>query len=319
MTLTALYHHEFRAMACGMGFWVAGCDAAGARAAFERAEAAVHEAEQVLSRFLPTSELSQLNAAAGRPVGVSPLLWDTLTAGLAAARRTGGLFDPTILPALNAAGYDRPFAEIETRGAVAYRLELRPPDWGSVHMDRVRQTVLLPAGVAIDLGGIAKGWLADRVADDLAAIGPCLVDIGGDIAVRGTPAGQPGWAVGVADPRYPERDLVVLALRDCGIATSGRDYRVWTADGEDRHHIIDPRTGRPAVTDVLSSTVVAGNALDAEVAAKVTLIRGSQDGLDWLEGQGAEGLLVRDDGTVGVTEGFSNLQWNRPAAEGVLV
>lgn len=306
-------------MDCTIGFWLADCDAVTAAEAFDQAEALVHQAEQVLSRFRPTSELSRLNAGAGRPVAVSPLLWAVLAAGLDAASRTHGLFDPTVLAAMRAAGYDRPFAElVDGRTGTGYRLELRRDGWRSVRLDPQGHTVLLPAGVGIDLGGIAKGWLADYVADTLAAAGPALVDMGGDIAGRGAPAGQLGWPVGIADPLHPDADLVLLALRDQGIATSGRDYRVWQMDGRPHHHLIDPRTGRPSLTDVLATSVVAPTTAAAEVTAKVALLQSFEPGLQWLTDQGARGLLVREDGMLGCTPAFSDITWAQVAREEVL-
>ena len=309
--LTAMHHHEFKAMNCTIGFWVAGGGAADAQAAFATAEQAVHAAEHTLSRFLAHSELSRLNAAAGHcAMPVSPLLWDVLSAALTAAESTGGLFDPTVLPALRAAGYDRSFDDL-----AGHRLELRAeagqhrPRWREIEMRAASRSIRLPAGAAIDLGGIAKGWLADRLADQLAACGPCLVDMGGDIALRGRPPGEPGWPGGVANPLHPDDDLVTLALSDAGVATSGRDFRTWIAGGTPQHHLIDPVTQRPAITDVLTATVVAQRAAVAEVLATVALLQGAVAGIAWLGSRPAEGLLVLEDATLAMTPRFSDLTW----------
>jgi len=177
-------------------------------------------------------------------------------------------------------------------------------------MRAASHSVRLPLGAAIDLGGIAKGWLADKLADKLADCGPCLVDMGGDIALRGRPPGEPGWPVGVADPLHPDDDLVVLALSDAGVATSGRDFRTWMMGGSPQHHIIDPVTQRPVHTDVLTATVVAQQAAVAEVLAKVALLQGAEAGIAWLGCRPAEGLLVREDGTLALTPRFSDLAWS---------
>jgi len=116
--------------------------------------------------------------------------------------------------------------------------------------------------------------------------------------------------VGVQDPLNPGEDLKVVGLIGGGIATSGREYRRWNKDGIWKHHIIDPRTGLPADTNVLSATVIAPNILEAETAAKVVLISGSQAGLAWLEAHPPlAGLLVLEDGQKIYSYGFENYIW----------
>jgi thiamine biosynthesis lipoprotein len=166
-------------------------------------------------------------------------------------------------------------------------------------MDAAMRSVALPAAVRLDLGGIAKGWAADQAVRRLAAHGPALVDAGGDIAVSGPRAGGLRWPVAVASPFAPERHLAVLWLAGGGVATSGKDLRRWRRDGEWRHHIIDPRTGRPAVTDVLTATVIANSARAAEAAAKTAFILGRRKGMAWIEARSAlAAVLVTDDGEV---------------------
>jgi thiamine biosynthesis lipoprotein len=170
-------------------------------------------------------------------------------------------------------------------------------------------TVRLTAGVRLDLGGVGKSWIAERVADQLGRFGPCLVDAGGDIAVRGTPPSESGWIIGVADPRRPDGDLTLLTVVERGVATSGVDYRRWTQNGADRHHIIDPRVGEPASTDLLSVTVLAPSADEANLHTLVALIQGSVDGQLYLQRQSdVEGLLVRADGKIRRTRGFAQFE-----------
>jgi thiamine biosynthesis lipoprotein len=173
--------------------------------------------------------------------------------------------------------------------------------------------------VGFDLGGIAKGWLAEAVAGQLGVLGPCLVDLGGDIAAHGAPAGQPGWPVSIVDPWHPDSDLVVLALRGRAIATSGTDHRQWDGpDGGRRHHIIDPRTGAPAVTDALTVSVVAADAVSAEVLAKVALLQGAEAGAAYVEQAGAEALVITERGALVTTAGFTALEWAQ-ATQAVLI
>ncbi len=304
------YQRTFRAMGCEMAAWVVAADARMAEARLVAVQTWIETAEGQLSRFRPESELSRLNERSGEMVAVSPLLWDLLVYALEAARRTDGLYDPTVLDALERAGYDRPFAEIGTSQAVGSSSSglvsaPRSSAWREIRLDPKRRRVRLPAGVRLDLGGVAKGWVADRAAARLAALGPCLVDAGGDIAVRGAPPGQSGWLIGVADPHHPERDLALITLADGGVATSGTDYRRWYRDGVLQHHIIDPRTGHPAQTDLVSVTVVAAEAAQADVEALVVLLLGAEQGRRYLQQRPwLEALLIGEDGRQWTTPQF---------------
>ncbi len=164
-----------------------------------------------------------------------------------------------------------------------------------MQLDRRRRTASLANGARLDLGGFAKGWAADEAARRLGRLAPALVDVGGDLAVSGPRRDGSPWPVAVGDPRDPERVLGVVQISRGGVATSGRDFRRWGRDGK-AHHIIDPRSGQPAQSDLLTATVLAPSASRAEVAAKVLLILGSRAGLDWIEARpGLSGLFVRED------------------------
>jgi thiamine biosynthesis lipoprotein len=272
--------------------------------------------EERLSRFRESSELSRLNAQPDRPVPVSDELWDVLIHAMDGARRTNGLYDSTILEALEHAGYDRPFDAVRDRGDVPSPGGRRAA-WQDVGLDPGTHSVTLPAGVRLDFGGIGKAWATDRAAAALSSVGPCLVDAGGDIAVRGVPAGWRGWPVGITDPRDPAETLTVLAVADRGVATSGIDVRHWRRGGQMCHHIIDPRTGAPAETDLLSVTVVASDAKEANLHAVATMILGSDDGMRYLAAQhGVDALAVRQDGGLRCTEGFWAYVWSERRPRG---
>jgi thiamine biosynthesis lipoprotein len=158
---------------------------------------------------------------------------------------------------------------------------------------------MLPPGVRLDLGGIAKGWAGVQAMERLRQFGPTLVDAGGDIAVSGPRADGSPWPIGVANPFAPEELLEVLLIARGGVATSGCDYRRWRQGAVWRHHIIDPRSRQPAATDVLTATVIAPQLRLAETGAKVALILGSVEGLAWINARPhLAGLLVHADGTV---------------------
>lgn len=274
--------------------------------------------EKTLSRFREASELSRLNRGQGRVIRVSLRLWAALRMALRAARMSEGLVTPTVLPALEAAGYARSFDSIAGRSGRSAEDgsagEQAPPppsaDWRRIECDPATRTVRLPAGVRIDLGGTAKGWVAERIARRLAALGPVLVDAGGDVVVSGPRSDGGPWPVAVSDPLEPDRELELLMVSRGGVATSGREYRRWRHDGVWRHHIVDPRTGRPAETDVLTATVVAPTAVEAEVAAKVALILGSSEGMDWIERRPSlAGLVVLESGRALRSSRLSGYLW----------
>jgi thiamine biosynthesis lipoprotein len=224
--------------------------------ALDRAEEEFERLEQMMSRFRDDSELSQLNRD-GVLEDASRDLVRVVELALDARDATGGRFDPTVHDAVVAAGYDCTFDAIVSDAPEASAAPT-PRCGGSVRIDGTR--IVLDPGSHLDLGGIGKGYAVDRVAELLAVLGPCLVNAGGDLAVRGG-----SWPVGVTD------DLT-LELTHGGIATSGRDRRRWLRGGKERHHLIDPSTGRPAEATPLRVTVVAGSAAAAEVAAKAAFL-----------------------------------------------
>ena len=237
--------------------------------------------EQTLSRFRADSELSRLNRHTGQWMSVSPVLWEVLQLAIDVARWTDGLISPTILNALEAAGYDRTFDQIRTDD----RSFVPQPDgqWRSIRRQSSTRLIYLPPDARVDLGGVAKGWAADRAARKLGTLGPALIDAGGDIAISAPRADGSAWPIGISNPFQPDQTFETLKVERGGVATSGRDYRRWQKNGAWQHHLIDPRTGLPAQTDVLSVIVVAPSVIEAEAAAKVVLLSGSESGLQWLE------------------------------------
>jgi len=252
------------------------------------------------SRFRPDSELHALNAAAGgapRPVG--RLLWEAVAAAVETARATNGLVDPTIGRAMRLAGYDRTFSRLEPRDAPPAVTRFVPAGrWRGLELDPERGTVRVPAGVELDLGASAKALAADRIAAEIhSSTGTgCLVSLGGDLAVAGSPP-DAGWVVGVDDDHRtpPERARVRVAIRSGGLASSGTRVRRWrTASGE-MHHILDPRTGRPARCPWSTVTVAAASCLDANTASTAAIVLGPEAPA-WLAERGLPARLGRADG-----------------------
>ncbi|MFI5260938.1 MAG: FAD:protein FMN transferase [Candidatus Limnocylindrales bacterium] len=241
-----------------------------------------------LSRHLDTSELSRLNAAPGSEVLVGPTLAAALAAGASAQRLGDGLVDVTLLD-----------ERLAAEGLLAARSHGPASGRWSVTPDLRRGAVVQrPAGLRFDLGGIAKGWLADRALALLTSWPSVVIDADGDLAIRGA-SGQ-RWEVAVDDPRAAEATLAILHLdaqddgwpSRWGVATSGTSVHRWHRDGRVRHHLIDPRTRQPAVTDIIQATVICATALQAEAFAKATVIAGSHDGLTRLERAGVDGAVI---------------------------
>jgi thiamine biosynthesis lipoprotein len=212
-----------------------------------------------LTRFSPDSELSRFNSSPGRWVDVSPELGALLRESLRAFEMSRGLVNVAVLPSMIAIGYTRPLAEGRPTATVTGAGPL--PALPDVLRIRERAARLEP-GAGIDLGGIAKGWMADRLRESL---GPnAVANLGGDLSAGGPGPAGAGWPVGVAG--------VTLLLRDQGAATSSVRRRSW---GE-LHHLIDPRTGVPANTGLEEVSVVASSGLEAEVVAKTALLVGPE-------------------------------------------
>ena len=225
-----------------------------------KAEFWVRKLAARLTRFDAGSELSRLNAAAGRWTQISVEMEAVLRSSIRAYEMSGGLVNVAVLPSMLAAGYTRPLAEGATVAALdgAHSAPLVPAVL-EIAPGRAR----LAPNVGIDLGGIAKGWIADRLAERIGS--NVVANLGGDLRARGDGPEGAGWPVGVCG--------TTVLLRDHGAATSSVLRRRW---GDGLHHLIDPRTGRPAVSGLAEVSVVAATAVDAEIVAKTALIAGPE-------------------------------------------
>lgn len=248
--------------------------------ALQEAHAAVKSFEARFSRFQPTSELSRLNRSGGEWVSVSADLLEMLELALRYHQSTNGLFDPSILNDLKRIGYDRSMDELRA-GKIPYARASASrttpkPAFASLELDLANGRVRLPLGMQIDLGGIAKGWIAERAAQLLnQSADVCAVNAGGDILFIGEPLDGFGWEVYLEDPRDTAQVLMPLHVRSGAVATSSTTKRTWKQAGESRHHLIDPRTGLPAESDWISVTVFGASLVKAEVFAKALLIGGA--------------------------------------------
>jgi len=245
-----------------------------------------------LTRFNEDSELSRLNADPAPSVPVGPTLAAVLAVAHAAGRATNGIVDPTILASRLAA--ENPNAAGPDSVPAGHPWTIQP--------GARRSVVTRAAGTRFDLGGVAKGWIADRAAAVLWDYPAVVIDADGDLAIA--LAFGEDWRIGVADPRTDGATLTTVELRGLdpagrqrfGLATSGTSVHRWSHGGRASHHLIDPRSGRPATTDVLQATVLAESATAAEAAAKTIVILGSSQAEAILDQPGVWACVVLTDG-----------------------
>ncbi|MCB0227017.1 MAG: FAD:protein FMN transferase [Anaerolineae bacterium] len=311
--------HDFRAMNTNVAVELLS-DRTNCRELVLDVERLFASVERRLSRFKPTSELSQLNTAPQDVFAASPILIDAVEVALWAADATAGLYDPTLLDALENAGYDRSFEQVECPEPLSVSAPVlasnsepvaphsRPLTFRSIQVNRARRQITRPAGLRLDLGGMGKGWTVDRAADALQGLGPFLINAGGDLFAYHSPPGTNGWPIDISHPLNPEQTVAQVELHHQALATSTIARRRWRHNGQVKHHLIDPRTGRPAQTDALSVSVMAPRTVIAEVYAKTALILGVERGLAFLQSlPHIEGLIVAADASVHQTNKFNSI------------
>lgn len=283
--------------------------------------------EQIFSRFKDRSELMRLNQfnqccePGNQWFTVSAELFEVLKLAVPFVDKTQGLVTPTLLQALCDLGYSQSFETLPNASMRSQSSSVEHlPDTRSIEfrvLNDGSHQLRLPSGMSLDLNGYVKGWAATKLAEQISSRHPwqmpCLVDMGGDIAIGKTkdssgksPNNQsPNWGVAIARPNTlkPEdeklseyqalgSDLAVVALDKGGIATSGQDYRRWKCHDQWRHHLINPQTQQSAISNVLSATVITDNTLEAEVWAKYCVLVGVSEAISWLNRNNLAGLIV---------------------------
>ncbi len=273
--------------------------------AADHARRRLEELEQRWSRFLPQSDISRLNTAPEALLVVSPDTVALVSAMKEAWRLTNGGYDPTMLAAIIAAGYATSIDGSSRTGLPATRSCGRGTI-ADVLVEPAPATVLVPAGMGLDPGGIGKGLAADRVVVELLGGGTAgaLVTVGGDLAAAGTPPTTEGWYVAVEHPLDASRTLVTLALNAGGMATSSTLSRTWMHAGHRRHHALDPATQTCSATDLAAVTVAARAGWQAEAHATAALLCGSQRVLDYFGTHRLAGLATTLDGVTTMSPGL---------------
>jgi len=273
--------------------------------AVDAAFAEMSRIEDLMSPRRPASDVARLSEAAG-PVAVAPETAEVIALGLEVARRSGGAFDLTLGRLKSLWGIETEEPRVPTPQEIRRALEGTGP--GALQLEGRRVTKGGP-GLAVDLGGIAKGYAVDRAVRVLrvAGIESASVNAGGDIQLLGTrPDGRP-WRIGIQHPRDPDKILATVSLDEGAVVTSGDYERYFTAGGVRYHHLFDPHTGYPGTLS-RSVTVVAPNAALADALATAAFVLGPEAGLELLAGYpGVEGLIVGADGKPVLSDGLRGM------------
>ncbi len=284
-----------------MGTWSHVMVVNGDQKLIERAAGRLDHLEQLWSRFLPDSDISRLNRAHHGATPVAPETIRLVQQAVKAWQLTSGAFDPTILPALEAAGYDRNFDELAPETA-ASRTNPQRGGCPKISIDADSQTIDLGPNNSFDAGGIGKGFAADLVANEIIAegAGGVLVNVGGDMRMIGTPPDGEFWAVELDEPSAPGAPRLTIAMKEGAVATSTPTRRRWQKNGQQQHHLIDPDTLRPIRACNQLVTCIATEAWWAEAMTK-KLVRPSAL---LTESDACSALVVDADNTVTYLSGF---------------
>ncbi len=283
--------HQFRAYDTDVELCLVTDDEPLSAAIVKQIERAAVDFEKRFSRFDTASELSQINAGAGRRVAISPEMMEVLCLAREAFRISDGVFDPTIGAVLSESGYDNSFAlltgsrETPDTAAGGVRTDVESYSFHDVLIDEHNMTVEVPAGVSIDLGGIAKGFWVDQMKNLLDKyFENYWIGAGGDFFFRGLDEMGEPWQVTIQNPLMLGENILSLNVPadGCGVATSGITKRQGIHHGKKWNHLIDTRTNARVKNSVLAVTVLAGSTADADVLAKTVLILGVRRGLAFI-------------------------------------
>ena len=289
--------HRRDARIMGATFSITIDDHEDAPSAAEAAFDEIRRIDRLLSTYIEDSEICEVNRrAAVQPVSVGADFWKVVAASKHYCELSQGGFDPTIYPLMRMWGFRRREGYLPTEDELAKTLPL--VDFGKVSLDESARTVSFEReGMALDFGGIAKGYAADRAIEVLKAVGVtrAIVDAGGNFYALGTPADRERWRAGIRHPQRRDELIATLPVADKGVATSGNYERFFEIDGGKYCHIMDPRTGRP-VEGMLSATVVAESAMVADALSTAAFVLGEEEGMGLIQRlPGVEGMLILQD------------------------
>lgn len=265
--------------------------------------AACDRYERLLSKTIAGSDVDRINHGGGKPVTVSPETWQLLQDAQAVWQASGGAFSVTIAPVTALWDFTGGTRRMPEAGELAATLPL--VDDSRLVLGE-ENTVTLPEGMMIDLGGIAKGYIADRAAEMCS--GRCdgaVINLGGNVYVTGAKPDGSLFRVGIRDPQGGEEAVkCIVSAADTSVVTSGIYERYFIRDGVRYHHILDPKTGISAQSDLAGATVVCASSVKADAVATACIVLGSEGAMELLERLALDGLLITRDGEVITTPGF---------------
>ncbi len=280
-----------------------------AQAAADAAKEEVYILETELSNKLTDSEITQININSGKgPVAVSQETFDIIAEAAAYSEKTDGAFDITIAPIMDIWGFSDSNYRVPTSAEIAAALPL--VGWKAVMLDEGSLTVELPVtGMKLDLGGIAKGYASDKVHEIMKGydITSGLISLGGNVAVFGTKADGSPWRIAIADPQAPESYIGVLSSSDISVITSGGYERNFTQDGVTYMHIMNPETGSPVQSDLLSVSIITASGVQGDSLSTALFVMGKDKAIAfWQANRDFECILVTTAGEVFASAGLKD-------------
>jgi FAD:protein FMN transferase len=281
----------------------------------ERAVEAVFEEmrriESIMNVYDPASEIAMLNKhAGGDPLTISDELYRVVQTGIAFGQVTGGAFDISIGPLVSLWNIGGENPRVPTEDEINEALDL-VEYLDILLLDYQNQALLKREGMSVDLGGIAKGYAADRAAEVLAehSIDRAIIDFGGNIYVLGEKDSESPWRIGIQNPEEPRGNFLgILSVRDTAAVTSGVYERFFEFEGETYHHILDPETGHPVTNGLSSVTIVSTSAMTADALSTAVFVLGIPSGITLVENfEGVEALLVTESRGIYMTSGVESM------------
>ena len=261
--------------------------------------------EALLSKTVEGSDVWRINHSGGETVTVDPETWSILSRAKEISDLTGHAFSVTMGAVVSLWDFTGGTEVVPPQEDIEAALALVDDDkliLGDGY------TVTLPAGMQIDLGGIAKGYIADQLAAMTAErASGAILNFGGNVYVTGEKPDGSAFKVGINDPKNPEAGIVgYVTVKDTTVVTSGTYERYFEKDGVLYHHILDPKTGSSAVTDLTSATVVGVSSMDADAICTACIVMGKEWSLQFMEEHGLNGLVIDKDNNVTLTKGFTD-------------
>lgn len=275
-----------------------------AREALALAEEDILFLDDLLDVTQESSQVYALNHRTASTLSLSPELTALLEQALLLANQTGGAFDPTVYPLVQAWGFTTDTYQVPTQQTLQALLPLAD----HTALTLTDNTLTLPEGVQLDFGGIAKGWAGDRAVQLLRGCGvtSAIVRLGGNIHTVGTKPDGSAWRVGIEDPDTGNT-LAAVSVTDRAVVTSGSYQRFFTRDGQHYHHILDPDTGRPADNGLTSVTIVGDCGARCDALSTALFVMGQERSADfWRAHRDFDAVFIRTDGSVAITAGLKD-------------